>query len=299
MAFVGLEDMLGAVVANTLTDSIKMINISELHDSPDNFFEVNRIEELAEAVLAQGGVKENLIVRPLESGGYEVISGHRRKAAVQYLIDKGEDVSQKLPCLVQDINDADKMMHLIMMNVSQRVLSDAELFESYKKLKEIFEEKKALGEKFGRMRDRIAEILNVSPAQVGKIENIKKNAVDEIIEAVESGNMSLHTANEMAKLDEKEQKEIIDSTDNIKNITPKKAKKKTKAKEENEFFEAEPRRKKDGLHEIVDALKLKTRLADLLKKYESMTEETVDSDGMLKLIAGLQAELNKLNEEAL
>lgn len=299
MAFVGLEDMLGAVVANTLTDSIKMINISELHDSPDNFFEVNRIEELAEAVLAQGGVKENLIVRPLESGGYEVISGHRRKAAVQYLIDKGEDVSQKLPCLVQDIDDADKMMHLIMMNVSQRVLSDAELFESYKKLKEIFEEKKALGEKFGRMRDRIAEILNVSPAQVGKIENIKKNAVDEIIEAVESGNMSLHTANEMAKLDEKEQKEIIESTDNIKNITPKKAKKKTKAKEENEIFEAEPRSQKDDLHEIVDALKLKTRLADLLKKYESMTEETVDSDGMLKLIAELQAELMKLNEEAL
>lgn len=299
MAFVGLEDMLGAVVANTLTDSIKMINISELHDSPDNFFEVNRIEELAEAVLAQGGVKENLIVRPLESGGYEVISGHRRKAAVQYLIDKGEDVSQKLPCLVQDIDDADKMMHLIMMNVSQRVLSDAELFESYKKLKEIFEEKKALGEKFGRMRDRIAEILNVSPAQVGKIENIKKNAVDEIIEAVESGNMSLHTANEMAKLDEKEQKEIIDSTDNIKNITPKKAKKKNKAKEENETYGADPRRKKDDLHEIVDALKLKTRLADLLKKYESMTEETVDSDGMLKLIAELQAELMKLNEEAL
>ncbi len=299
MNFVGLDDMLGAVVANTLTDSIKMINISELHDSPDNFFEVNRIEELAEAILAQGGVKENLIVRPLESGGYEVISGHRRKAAVQYLIDKGENVSHKLPCLVQEIDDSDKMMHLIMMNVSQRVLSDAEMFESYKNLKKIFEEKKALGEKFGRMRDRIAEILNVSPAQVGKIENIKKNAVSEVVKAVESGDMSLHTANEMAKLDEKEQRKIIDSVDDIKNISPKNTKKKAKAKEENEIFEAEPRSQKDDLHEIVDALKLKTRLADLLKKYESMTEETVDSDGMLKLIAELQVELKKLNEEAL
>ena len=298
MSFVGLDDMLGAVVANTLTDSIKMINISELHDSPDNFFEVNRIEELAEAVLAQGGVKENLIVRPLESGGYEIISGHRRKAAVQYLLDKGEDVSQKLPCLVQDIDDSDKMMHLIMMNVSQRVLSDAEMFESYKKLKKLFEEKKALGEKFGRMRDRIAEILNVSPAQVGKIENIKKNAVPEVVEAVETGNMSLHTANEMAKLDEKEQREILKNADDIKDISPKNARKKAKPKKETEISLHEPKRKKDVLHEIIDAVKLKMKLSDLLKKYESMTEEAMESEDMLKLIAELQAELKKLNEEA-
>ncbi|MCR5075409.1 MAG: ParB/RepB/Spo0J family partition protein [Ruminococcus sp.] len=298
MAFVGLDDMLGAVVANTLTDSIKMINISELHDSPDNFFEVNRVEELAEAVLAQGGVKENLIVRPLESGGYEVISGHRRKAAVQYLIDKGEDVSHKLPCLVQDFDDSDKMMNLIMMNVSQRVLSDAEMFESYKKLKEIFDEKKALGEKFGRMRDRIAEILNVSPAQIGKIENIKKNAVAEIVEAVEAGNMSLHTANEMAKLNEQEQRDIINSTDDIKNITPKKAKKKSKAKGNNKASrsDADP---KNIIKEMLDAIVLKDKLSELLKKYEYMTEETEDGEDILKLIASLQAELLKLNEKVI
>lgn len=298
MAFVGLDDMLGAVVANTLTDSIKMINISELHDSPDNFFEVNRVEELAEAVLAQGGVKENLIVRPLESGGYEVISGHRRKAAVQYLIDKGEDVSHKLPCLVQDFDDSDKMMNLIMMNVSQRVLSDAEMFESYKKLKEIFDEKKSLGEKFGRMRDRIAEILNVSPAQIGKIENIKKNAVAEVVEAVEAGNMSLHTANEMAKLDEQEQRDIIDSTDDIKNITPKKAKKKSKAKENDKVSRSDTG-EKNVIKEMLNAIVLKDKLSELLKKYESMTEKTEDGEDILKLIASLQAELLKLNEKVI
>lgn len=297
MNFVGLDDMLGAVVANTLTDSIKMINISELHDSPDNFFEVNRIEELAEAILAQGGVKENLIVRPLESGGYEVISGHRRKAAVQYLIDKGENVSHKLPCLVQEIDDSDKMMHLIMMNVSQRVLSDAEMFESYKNLKKIFEEKKALGEKFGRMRERIAEILNVSPAQVGKIENIKKNAVSEVIKAVESGDMSLHTANEMAKLDEKEQRKIIDSVDDIKNISPKNTKKKAKPKKETEDPVSKPKRKENELYEIVDTIKLKLKLSSLLKKYESLAEEKLESEEIMRLIADLQAELIKLNDE--
>ena len=297
MGFVGLDDMLGAVVSNTLSDSIKMIQITELHDSPDNFFDINRVEELAEAILAQGGVKENLIVRPMESG-YEIISGHRRKAAVQYLIDKGEDVSHKLPCLVQEFNDTDKMMNLIMMNVSQRVLSDAEMFESYKRLKEIFEEKKALGEKFGRMRERIAEILNVSAAQIGKIENIKKNAVSEIIEAVESGDLSIHTANEVAKLDEEKQRELIDSTDDIKNITPKKTRKKSEAKKEKENFNPDIKIEDNDIIELVDTIKLKTKMCDLLKEYESKMEMTDDSEGILKLIADLQTELLKLNEEA-
>ena len=262
-----------------------------------NFFDINRVEELAEAILAQGGVKENLIVRPMESG-YEIISGHRRKAAVQYLIDKGEDVSHKLPCLVQEFNDTDKMMNLIMMNVSQRVLSDAEMFESYKRLKEIFEEKKALGEKFGRMRERIAEILNVSAAQIGKIENIKKNAVSEIIEAVESGDLSIHTANEVAKLDEEKQRELIDSTDDIKNITPKKTRKKSEAKKEKENFKPDIKIEDNDIIELVDTIKLKTKMCDLLKEYESKTEMTDDSEGILKLIADLQTELLKLNEEA-
>ncbi|MBQ6211849.1 MAG: ParB N-terminal domain-containing protein, partial [Ruminococcus sp.] len=91
-------DNLKAVVSNTLTDSIKMIDINELHESADNFFVIERIEEFAQTILGQGGVKDNLIVKPLETGGYEIISGHRRRAAVQYLIDKGENISHSLPC---------------------------------------------------------------------------------------------------------------------------------------------------------------------------------------------------------
>ena len=59
---------LNAIVANTLNESIQMIDIDELHSSPDNFFEVERIEEFADTILGQGGVKDNLVVRPLESG---------------------------------------------------------------------------------------------------------------------------------------------------------------------------------------------------------------------------------------
>ena len=204
-------DNLKAVVSNTLTDSIKMIDINELHESADNFFVIERIEEFAQTILGQGGVKDNLIVKPLETGGYEIISGHRRRAAVQYLIDKGENISHSLPCLVQDYKDEDdKMLDLILMNVSARQLSDQELWKCYETIDKILKEKKDKGEYYGRVRDDIAQTLGVSSAQVGKMQNIEKNAINSVKEAITNGELSISTANEIAKLDKKEQKKIKD-----------------------------------------------------------------------------------------
>lgn len=215
-------DNLSAIVSNTLTDSIQMIDIEELHESADNFFVLENIESFAQIILGQGGVKDNLIVRPLETGGYEIISGHRRRAAVQWLIDNGENISHFLPCLVQNYTDEDdKMLDLILMNVSARQLSDPELWKSYETIDKILKEKKAKGEYFGRIRDDIAKHLGVSSAQVGKMQNIEKNAIEPVKEAIASGNLSISTANEIAKLDKAEQSSIRD----LSKIQPKDIKK--------------------------------------------------------------------------
>ncbi len=205
-----LFDNLSTIVQNTLTDSIRMIDIDELHESADNFFTVGLVEEFAETILGQGGVKDNLVVRPLETGGFEIISGHRRRAAVRYLLDRGENISRYLPCLVQSYSDdAARMLDLVLMNVSTRQLSDAELWECFEVLERIFREKKQAGEKFGRTRERLAEMLGVSPAQVGKMQNVERNAVQTVVDAVKSGEISISAANEIAKLDHPEQEKHL------------------------------------------------------------------------------------------
>jgi len=205
---------LGAIVANTLTDSIKMIDIDELHNSEDNFFDINRIEEFAETILGQGGVKDNLVVRSLDTGGYEIISGHRRKAAVQYLLDNGENISRYLPCLVQNYDDNDdKLLDIVLLNVSSRQISDSEMWKSYEIVDRILKNKKSAGEKFGRVRDKLAECLGVSPAQVGKMRNVEKNAIEPVKEAVSNGEISISTANEISKLNKSEQEELIKKSD--------------------------------------------------------------------------------------
>ena len=216
---------LNAAVANTMSNDIKMIDIDELHSSEDNFFEIERIEEFAETILGQGGVKENLIVTPLPTGGYEIISGHRRTAAVRYLLNKGEIVQRVLPCLVQNFkSDDDKMLNLVFMNVTARRLSDAELWTSYKTVDAILKKKKEAGEKFGKIREALAGYLGISAAQVGKLQNVDNNAISEVKEAVENGDISIFTANEIAKLNEDEQETIVAAED-LSNIKPKDIKK--------------------------------------------------------------------------
>lgn len=227
---------LNSIVANTLTDSIKMIDIDELHNSEDNFFDINRIEEFAETILGQGGVKDNLIVRPLDTGGYEIISGHRRKAAVQYLLDNGENISRYLPCLVQNYSDNDdKLLDIVLMNISSRQISDAEMWKSYEIVDRILKNKKSAGEKFGRVRETLAEYLGVSPAQVGKMQNVDRNAIEPVKNAISNGDISISTANEIAKLDENEQEEIIKNSD-LSDIKYKDLKKQNKKVDTNINF---------------------------------------------------------------
>ncbi|MDE6708238.1 MAG: ParB/RepB/Spo0J family partition protein, partial [Oscillospiraceae bacterium] len=207
-------DNLNAIVANTLTDSIQMIDIDELHESKDNFFIVDRIEEFAETILGQGGVKDNLIVRPLENGGYEIISGHRRKVAVQYLLDNGKNISRYLPCLIQNYSDNDdKLLDIVLMNISSRQISDAEMWKSYEILERILQNKKDAGEKFGRTREKLAECLGVSPSQIGKMQNVERKAIPAVKEAIESGDISISTANEIARLHTEEQEKLMQQGD--------------------------------------------------------------------------------------
>lgn len=223
---------LAAISQNTQSSNIRMIDIDELHPSADNFFEVTHIPEFAATILGQGGVKDNLLVTPLESGGYEIISGHRRTAAVRYLLDNGDSISRLLPCLVQKYeNEEDKQLDLILCNVATRQISDQDLWCSFERLDKYLKEKKEAGEKFGKIRDLLAEMLNVSPAQVSKMQNVTHNAIEPVKEAVANGDISIHTANEIAKLPEQQQEEL--AAGDLSEVTPKEVKKKKSATSSN------------------------------------------------------------------
>lgn len=198
------------VNADSYIDSLKMIDIDLIEPNKNNFYEMSEIEALANDIERQG-LMTALVVSEQNGGKYELISGHRRLAALKSLIADGRRRNGKVPCFIKGAKpNTETELDLIMLNATQRKYSDADTMREYEELTRIFKELEAEGKTIkGRIRDRIAEALNVSPAQVGKLDNIKHNAIPDVEQAVKSGDMSISTANEVAKLAPEKQQEII------------------------------------------------------------------------------------------
>ena len=82
-------------------EKVEEINISSIKDFPNHPFKVINDEKMQETVdsIKEYGVLNPCIVRPREGGGYEIISGHRRKYACQ-LAGKA-----KIPAIIRNYTD--------------------------------------------------------------------------------------------------------------------------------------------------------------------------------------------------
>ncbi len=199
--------------ADSFLDNMQMIEFSEIKLNKENFYSLSEIELLADDIERQG-LKHNLVVCKDSGGdGYWLISGHRRYSAVKLLIEQDRLTSTLIPCYVDgERTEAEARLNLIMLNATQRKYTDAETMAEYEMLKQTIQQLEDEGKHIkGRVREIIANTLQVSPAQVGKIENIRNNAIAEVDEAVKNGEMSISTANEVAKLSPDKQQELIKS----------------------------------------------------------------------------------------
>ena len=204
-----------SAAADSFIDNLMMIDIDDIEENEENFYNLSEIEMLADDIERQG-LKQNLVIMKNPSTAtkpYKLIGGHRRCAALRLLIEQNRRSNKKVPCYLEgETSPTIAKMNLIMLNAMARKYTDAERIQEYDELVQLFEQLEAEGKPIkGRLRENIAKALNVSPAQVGKIENIKHNAAPEVEAAVKSGDMSISTANELAKLPEHKQQEIISS----------------------------------------------------------------------------------------
>lgn len=108
-------------------EQIRQVRLSELHPFKEHPFRVlddDRMEETVESVK-EYGVLVPLIVRPMEEGGYEIVSGHRRTRACELA---GVD---EVPVIVRNLDDDEAVIIMVDANLQRENILPSERAKAY------------------------------------------------------------------------------------------------------------------------------------------------------------------------
>ena len=195
-------------------DSVQDIPISQISDFPEHPFKVKQDEamlEMAESVR-QYGVLVPGLVRQLEDGSYQMVSGHRRKMASELA---GRDT---IPCIVRDLTDDEAVIIMVDSNLQrERVLPSEKAFAYKMKLDAMRRQagrpsKENLSPLETNLRTSavIAQATGDSRAQVDRYIRLT-NLIPEILDMVDDGRIAFRPAVELSYLTEQEQSALYDT----------------------------------------------------------------------------------------
>lgn len=209
---VDVAAILGSQLAK-VSDSdtpVKMIPLADIHPNPRNFYpRVENLEDLESSIQANG-LLEPLTVVSDESGGYRLISGHNRFAALRRI--HSAKYEEGVPCLVLPAMDEHVELAAIIEANRQRVKTQALLAEEAEKLTQAYIARKRAGENLpGRIRDRVAEAMQISKTKLANLNAIRNGIkVPGIKERWERDEIPEAAALEIARLPVEAQYRLLD-----------------------------------------------------------------------------------------
>ena len=116
------------IQAEAKREKVQMIPLAELHPFRNHPFKVKDDEAMANTVdsVRQYGVLVPAIARPLENGGYELVSGHRRRHASELA------GLTEMPVIVRDLDDDAATIIMVDSNLQRETLLPSERAFAYK-----------------------------------------------------------------------------------------------------------------------------------------------------------------------
>ena len=199
-------------------EKVVSLNPSEISDFPDHPFKVRMdaaMQEMAESVK-QYGVLVPALVRPKPEGGYEMVSGHRRKRAAE-LANLAE-----IPCIVRQLTDDEATIIMVDSNLQMEQILPSEKAFAYKmKLDAMKRQGQRTDLTFGPLgqkssRDELADGSPDSSRQIHRYIRLT-NLIPEILELVDNSvlkepetlQIALRPAVELSYLRKEEQSDLF------------------------------------------------------------------------------------------
>ena len=201
--------------ASRQQEQIQRLALSELHPFKDHPFRVlddDRMMETVESVK-EYGVLVPIIARPMADGGYEIVSGHRRKRACELAGLK------EIPAIVRDLDDDEAVIIMVDSNLQRENILPSERAKAYQMKMEAI---KRQGERVDLTSRQVGVKLSVtkiakdageSERQIHRILRLN-NLEPPLIDKVDAGKLAFTPAVELSYLKPEEQQWLDTALEN-------------------------------------------------------------------------------------
>lgn len=209
----------------SMREMIKDIPLKDLYPFKDHPFKVvddERMQETVESVKEYGVLVPG-IVRPRPGGGYEIISGHRRKRASE-LAGK-----ETMPVIIRNLDDDAAVIIMVDSNLQRENILPSERAKAYKMKLE------AIKRQAGRPSKQNCDQLGHNFAGKRSVEILAENAPDSrnqiqryirltqlekpLLDMVDEKKIAMNPAVELSYLKPDEQKQLLEAID-LEQSTP-------------------------------------------------------------------------------
>lgn len=194
-------------------EQVVQLKLSELHPFEGHPFQVRDDEEMQQMVesLSEFGVLVPLIVRPDPYGGYEILSGHRRHRASE-LAEK-----ETVPAIIRDLDDA-AIILMCDSNLQRENILPSERAWAFKMKQDAI---KHQGKRTDLTSEQVAPKLSteiIGEAAGMSKDTVKRyirltNLLPEVLDMVDSKQISFNPAVELSFLKPSEQKDFLEAMD--------------------------------------------------------------------------------------
>jgi len=205
--------------ADSQLEKVQKIPISELVPFKNHPFKVVDDEAMLRTTesIAQFGVLTPLIARPLEDGGYEIISGHRRAHAAEAA------GLMEVPVIVRDMDDDAATVLMVDSNLQRESILPSERAFAYKMKLEAMKRQGERTDLQGdgtstqvvsklRSNEQLGEQNNQSRETVRRFIRLT-NLIPELLDMVDQKQISFNPAVELSYLTPEEQQHVIEAMD--------------------------------------------------------------------------------------
>jgi len=196
-------------------EHVIMLPLDAIHPFKNHPFRIVDDEEMQKTAdsIREYGVLVPAIVRPLENGEYEMISGHRRRYA-SMLAGK-----ETMPVIVREMDDDTATILMVDSNLQREHILPSERAKAYQMKMEALKHQGQrrdltscqVGTKL-RADEQVAQVIGQSARSVQRFIRLN-NLIPEIMDMVDEKKIAFNPAVELSYLKPEEQREFLEAMD--------------------------------------------------------------------------------------